>query len=92
MFFSLFNIIGKGSAFLGPLVTQAIANDTGNQSSPFYFLLALSLASCVLLWPLNVKKSKLEQARFIDFQARDKHLDKSDLAGPEGVQGVVQDA
>ena len=82
LFFSLASLIGKTSAFIGPFVTQAIANDTGNASSPFYFLLALSLASCLLLWPLDVKKSKHEQASFIKHQARDKHLDTSELAAP----------
>lgn len=83
LFFSLFSIVGKTSAFVGPFVTQAIADDTGNASTPFYFLLALSLASCVLLWPLNVKQSKIEQARFIEHEARDKNLDTSDVSSPQ---------
>lgn len=85
LFFSLFSIIGKTSAFIGPFVTQAIADDSGNASSPFYFLLALSLASCVLLWPLDVKKSKIEQARFIEYDARDKKLKKGDVVTPAEV-------
>ncbi len=85
LFFSLFSLIGKASSFIGPFVTQDIANDTGNASSPFYFLLALSLASCVLLWPLDIKKSKIEQARFIEQQARDKHLSQSDLQTPSTI-------
>lgn len=92
LFFSLFSLTGKASSFVGPFVTQAIADDTGNASSPFYFLLALSLASCVLLWPLDIKKSKLEQARFIEQEAKDKHLHNSDLATPEGAQANVQTA
>jgi MFS-type transporter involved in bile tolerance (Atg22 family) len=50
LFFSLFSIVGKTSAFIGPLVSSAIIDDTGNNSSPFYFLFALSLASCVWLY------------------------------------------
>ncbi len=80
LFFSLFSLVGKTSAFIGPFVTQAIADDTGNASSPFYFLLALSLASCLLLWPLDIKKSKIEQARFIEHEAKDKHLDSAEIA------------
>ncbi|KIS68995.1 uncharacterized protein UMAG_02974 [Mycosarcoma maydis] len=74
LFFSLFSIVGKTSAFIGPFVTQAIADETGNASTPFYFLLALSLASCILLWPLDIKKSKVEQATFIEHEAKDKNL------------------
>lgn len=92
LFFSLFNLVGKGSSFLGPLVTQAIANKTGNASSSFYFLLPLSLASCILLWPLDLKKSKVEQARFIELQAKEKSLNKGDLAMPDSIQTVAQDA
>lgn len=85
MFFSLASLTGRCSSFVGPFVSQAIADDTGNASTPFYFLLALSLVSCVLLWPLDTNKAKLEQARFIEFQARDKHLNKSDLGAPTDV-------
>lgn len=74
LFFSLFSLIGKTSAFIGPFVTQAIANDTGNASTPFYFLIALALASCALLWPLDIAKSKIEQADFVQREARDKNL------------------
>ncbi|SPO23701.1 related to AUT4 - breakdown of autophagic vesicles inside the vacuole [Ustilago trichophora] len=82
LFFSLASLIGKTSAFIGPFVTQAIADDTGNASTPFYFLLPLSVVSCILLWPLDVKKSKLEQARFIELQAKDKNLVKNQVATP----------
>lgn len=88
LFFSLASLIGKTSAFIGPFVTQAIADDTGNASTPFYFLLPLSLASCLLLWPLNVKKSKLEQARFIELEAKDKKLSRKDLDTPAGIDTV----
>ncbi|KAJ9479449.1 Autophagy-related protein 22 [Pseudozyma hubeiensis] len=89
LFFSLFSIIGKTSAFIGPFVTQAIADDTGNASTPFYFLLALSLASCVLLWPLDIKKSKIEQAKFIEVEARDKKLGRAEIVVPQTGEGDV---
>ncbi|KAJ1026870.1 hypothetical protein NDA16_002166 [Ustilago loliicola] len=88
LFFSLASIVGKTSSFIGPFVTQAIADDTGNASTPFYFLLPLSIASALLLLPLNVKKSKLEQARFIEQQAKDKQLKRSDLAGAQVTQNA----
>ena len=74
LFFSLFSLVGKTSAFIGPFVTQAIADDTGNASSPFYFLLALSVGSTVLLLPLDTKKSKLEQMQFLGTEGREKHV------------------
>ncbi|KAK0300471.1 hypothetical protein LTR91_007986 [Friedmanniomyces endolithicus] len=67
LFFSLFSIIGKTSSFIGPLVSSAIIDDTGNNSSPFYFLFALSLVSFLwLLFFVDVKKSRVEQAEFLE--------------------------
>ena len=67
LFFSLFSIIGKTSAFIGPLVSSAIIDDTGNNSTPFYFLFSLSLASFIfLLFFVDVKKSRKEQEAFLE--------------------------
>lgn len=67
LFFSLFSIIGKTSAFIGPLVSSAIIDETGNNSSPFYFLFSLSVASCAWLYFfVDVGKSKAEQQIFLD--------------------------
>ncbi|EME41445.1 hypothetical protein DOTSEDRAFT_176582 [Dothistroma septosporum NZE10] len=67
LFFSLFSIIGKTSSFIGPFISSAIIDDTGNNSSPFYFLFALSLASFLfLLFFVDVKKSRIEQAAFLE--------------------------
>ncbi|KAK0936186.1 hypothetical protein LTR29_012196 [Friedmanniomyces endolithicus] len=67
LFFSLFSIIGKTSSFIGPLVSSAIIDDTGNNSSPFYFLFALSLVSFLwLLFYVDVKKSRVEQGEFLE--------------------------
>ena len=74
LFFSLFSIIGKTSAFIGPLVSSAIIDDTitasnptGNNSTPFYFLFALSVLSFVgLAYFVDLKKSCMEQARFLE--------------------------
>lgn len=66
LFFSLFSIIGKTSSFIGPLVSSAIIDDTGNNSTPFYFLFALSLVSFLfLLFFVDVKKSRVEQQEFL---------------------------
>lgn len=67
MFFSLFSVIGKTSSFIGPFISSAIIDDTGNNSSPFYFLFALSLASFIfLLFFVDVKKSRIEQEEFLE--------------------------
>lgn len=68
LFFSLFSIIGKTSSFIGPIVSSAIidASPTGNTSTPFYFLFALSLFSFVLLvFCVDLKKSQVEQEKFL---------------------------
>ena len=73
LFFSLFSIIGKTSSFIGPLVSSAIIDDSrnGNNSTPFYFLFALSLASFILLFLfVDLKKSRMEQAHFLEEEAR----------------------
>nr|POF13241.1 autophagy-related protein 22 [Quercus suber] len=72
LFFSLFSIIGKTSSFIGPLVSSAIidASPSHNNSTPFYFLFALSLASFVfLLFFVDVEKSRVEQRVFLEKEA-----------------------
>ena len=72
LFFSLFSIIGKTSSFIGPLVSSAIIDAAGKNtpradSYPFYFLFGLSLASFLfLLFFVDVKKSRIEQADFLE--------------------------
>ncbi|KAI9716081.1 MAG: hypothetical protein M1828_000492 [Chrysothrix sp. TS-e1954] len=73
LFFSLFSIIGKTSSFIGPIVSSAIidASPTNNNSTPFYFLFGLSLASFLfLLIFVDLKKSRIEQAKFLEEEAR----------------------
>lgn len=73
LFFSLFSIIGKTSSFIGPLVSSAIidASKSHNNSTPFYFLFSLSLASCaVLVLFVDLKKSQIEQENFLENKAK----------------------
>lgn len=69
LFFSVFNIIGKASSFIGPLISSRIIDATPggtNNSAPFYFLFALSLLSAVGLWVfLDLDKSAREQEVFL---------------------------
>jgi MFS-type transporter involved in bile tolerance (Atg22 family) len=73
LFFSLFSIIGKTSSFIGPLVSSAIidASPSGNVSTPFYFLFALSVVSFVILvLGVDLEKSRREQEVFLREKAR----------------------
>lgn len=67
LFFSLFSIIGKTSSFIGPLVSSAIIDDSGgNNSTPFYFLTALSAVSfLVLVFFVDLGRSRREQEAFL---------------------------
>jgi MFS-type transporter involved in bile tolerance (Atg22 family) len=68
LFFALFSIMGKTSAFIGPIVSSAIidASPSKNNSLPFYFLFGLSLLSfCLLAFFVNLKKSRQEQEIFL---------------------------
>ncbi|VUC26193.1 unnamed protein product [Clonostachys rosea] len=68
-FFSIFNIIGKASSFIGPFISSAIidASPGGtNNSAPFYFLFALSVVSTAGIWAfLDLEKSAREQEVFL---------------------------
>lgn len=69
LFFSVFNIIGKASSFIGPFISSAIIDATpggNNTSAPFYFLFALSIVSAVGIWLfLDLEKSAREQEAYI---------------------------
>lgn len=67
-FFCLLNLCGKSASFIGPFVTSAISNasSAGNsESTPFYFLFGLAVFSCLFLIPLDSKKARVEQAKFL---------------------------
>jgi MFS-type transporter involved in bile tolerance (Atg22 family) len=85
LFFSLFSIIGKTSSFIGPLVSSAIIDATPsyNNWTPFYFLFALSLVSCVVLVVfVDLDKSQVEQGKFLEDKARELK-EKFEAASPE---------
>ena len=68
LFFSLFNVIGKASSFIGPLISSAIidADPRHNPSTPFYFLTALSIFGLtVIVFFVDLEKSRREQHRFL---------------------------
>lgn len=80
LFFSLFSIIGKTSSFIGPIVSSAIidATPSGNVSTPFYFLFALSIVSfAVLFFGVDLKKSQKEQEEFLKHKLEKLHRKES---------------
>ena len=73
LFFSLFSIMGKTSAFVGPIISSAIvdASPTSDNSLPFYFLFALSVVSMGLIVVfVDLKKSRREQEVFLAEERR----------------------
>lgn len=86
LFFSLFSIMGKTSAFIGPIVSSAIidASPSGNNSLPFYFLFGLTLLSLLLLtFFVDIKKSRNEQAIFLGQEAAIKERRAISISGGE---------
>ncbi|KAF9526404.1 MFS general substrate transporter [Crepidotus variabilis] len=66
LFFALFSVVGKTSAFIGPLVSSAIITASGNNDNmPFAFLFALGVFSTLFLWMVDMKKSRIECEEFI---------------------------
>lgn len=87
LFFSVFNIIGKASSFIGPLISSAIIDATpggNNNSAPFYFLFALSLLSAIGIWVfLDLDKSAREQEAYI-IQEKERMAVESDSSSRTG--------
>ncbi|TFK40194.1 MFS general substrate transporter [Crucibulum laeve] len=73
LFFALFSVVGKTSAFIGPLVSSAIITASNNNDNmPFAFLFALGVVSTLFLWMVDVPKSRLECEEFILAEAQRK--------------------
>ncbi|KAH9945074.1 MFS general substrate transporter [Epithele typhae] len=71
LFFALFSVVGKTSAFIGPLVSSAIITASGNNDNyPFVFLFTLGVLSTAFLFMVDVDKSRTECDEFIAAEAR----------------------
>jgi len=71
LFFALFSVIGKTSAFIGPFISSAIITASGdNDNMPFTFLFGLGAFSTVFLWLLDPAKSRIECEEFIKAEGR----------------------
>ncbi|KAH7930161.1 MFS general substrate transporter [Leucogyrophana mollusca] len=70
LFFALFSVVGKTSAFIGPLVSSAIITASDNNNNmPFAFLFGLGTVSTVFLYFVDVKKSRVECEEFVKAEA-----------------------
>ncbi|KAN0120753.1 Autophagy-related protein 22-like protein, partial [Russula decolorans] len=66
LFFSLFSVVGKTSAVIGPFVSEAIISASGNNDNmPFAFLFGLGTFSTVFLFLVDVEKSRVECEEFV---------------------------
>jgi MFS-type transporter involved in bile tolerance (Atg22 family) len=92
LFFSLFSIMGKTSAFIGPIVSSAIidASPNHNNSTPFYFLFGLSVLSMVLLAGfVDLKKSRIEQEKFLEDEKEVREVRRASVVSKELEAGAT---
>jgi MFS-type transporter involved in bile tolerance (Atg22 family) len=71
MFFSLLGIVSKGSAWIGPIVSSAIVNDTGNEWTAFPWIAALIFVPWVGIFFISEEKSRKECAEYLANEAKD---------------------
>ncbi|KAF9223902.1 MFS general substrate transporter [Gyrodon lividus] len=70
LFFALFSVVGKTSAFIGPLVCSAIITASGNNNNmSFAFLFGLGMFSTIFLYFVDIKKSRVECEEFVEAEA-----------------------
>ncbi|KAJ8072859.1 hypothetical protein PM082_016418 [Marasmius tenuissimus] len=70
LFFALFSVVGKTSAFIGPFVSSAIITAANhNDNMPFAFLFGVGVFSTLFLYMVNVEKSHVECEEFIKAEA-----------------------
>lgn len=80
LFFALFSVVGKTSAFIGPFVSSAIITAADNNDNmPFAFLFGLGVVSTVFLWIVDVDKSQVECREFILAEEKGKAFEANTL-------------
>jgi MFS-type transporter involved in bile tolerance (Atg22 family) len=71
LFFSLFGVVGKTSAFVGPFITSAIITDmNGNTNGAFAFLLPSAILGFAILCFVDPKKAAMECRKYLEDEAR----------------------
>ncbi|KAJ2975696.1 hypothetical protein NQ176_g5379 [Zarea fungicola] len=90
LFFSVFNIVGKSSSFVGPFISSAIIDDTPggqNNNAAFYLFVALSVLSLAFIWYfLDLEKSAREQEAFLER----KRAHMANMSSSLGVSGSMK--
>lgn len=71
MFFSLLGIVSKGSSWMGPIVSSAIVDKTGNQWMAFPWIAALIFVPWIGIFLIDENKSKKECARYLENEEKD---------------------
>ncbi|TVY45806.1 Autophagy-related protein [Lachnellula occidentalis] len=71
MFFSLLGIVSKGSAWIGPIVSSAILDASGNQWCAYPFVAALIFVPSVGIIFISEVKSRTECAVYLAKEAAD---------------------
>lgn len=69
MFFSLLGIVSKGSAWIGPIVSSSIVDQSGNQFAPFAFVAALIFVPTFGIFFISETKSRVECAEYLKREA-----------------------
>jgi len=69
-FFSLLGIVSKGSAWIGPIVSSAIVDHSGNQWTAFPWIAALTFVPFVAIFFINEVKSRKECVEYLNSEAR----------------------
>jgi MFS-type transporter involved in bile tolerance (Atg22 family) len=69
MFFSLLGIVSKGSSWIGPIVSSAIVDRTGNQWTSFPFVAALTLVPTIGIFFISERESRKECAEYLAREA-----------------------
>ncbi|KAJ3778082.1 MFS general substrate transporter [Lentinula raphanica] len=91
LFFALFSVVGKTSAFIGPFVSSAIIESSSNNNMPFSFLFALGMFSMVFLWLVDVPQSRVECEEFVKAESRRKAFETSSTNAYTAGLGVEMD-
>lgn len=60
-FFALYALVGKSTAWIGPIISGVIINHTGNTWKGFPFALALTVVGFVMICFVNVEKAMKER-------------------------------
>ena len=64
LFMSLFNMMGKTSAFIGPFISSAIIDRAGGKTNmSYWFLLAMGVLGFIVLCFVDPDKAKVDNAK-----------------------------